>query len=82
MHELSIAYSLVEIADEAARKAGAASVRTVHLRLGAMAGVVEDALRFSFPIAAGDTLVAGAELAIEPVAVQVFCANNPRLLNA
>lgn len=73
MHELSIAYNLVEIADEAARNVGAAGVTAVHLRLGAMAGVVEDALRFSFPIAATGTLVEGAELVIEPVAVQVYC---------
>lgn len=73
MHELSIAYNLVEIADEAARNAGAVRVKAVHLRLGAMAGVVEDALRFGFPIAAAGTLVADAELVIEPVAVQVQC---------
>ena len=73
MHELSIAYNLVEIADEAARKAGAVRVKVVYLRLGALAGVVEDALRFGFPVAAVGTLVEGAELRIEPVAVQVQC---------
>lgn len=73
MHELSIAYNLVEIADEAARKAGAAAVTVVHLRLGAMAGVVEEAIRFSFPIAATGTLVEGATLVIEPAPVQVYC---------
>jgi hydrogenase nickel incorporation protein HypA/HybF len=35
--------------------------------------VVEDALRFGFPVVATGTLVAGAELRIEPVAVQVQC---------
>lgn len=73
MHELSIAYNLVEIADEAARTAGAVRVKAVHLRLGAMAGVVEDALRFGFPIAAAGTLIEGAELVIDPVPVQVMC---------
>lgn len=73
MHELSIAYNLVEIVEEAARNAGAAHVTVVHLRLGAMAGVVEDALLFSFPIAATGTLAEGAALVIEPVAVQVYC---------
>lgn len=84
MHELSIAYNLVEIADTAARNAGAVRVKAVHLRLGAMAGVVEDALRFGFPVAAAGTLVAGAELCIAPVAVQVFCAqcDAPRTLAA
>lgn len=73
MHELSIAYSLVEIADAAARNAGAARVKVVNLRLGALAGVVEDALHFGFPIAAAGTRVEGAVLAIEQVAVQVHC---------
>ncbi|HHY55448.1 MAG TPA: hydrogenase maturation nickel metallochaperone HypA [Chloroflexi bacterium] len=73
MHELSIAYNLVEIAHEAARSAGALRVNAVHLRLGALSGVVEDALRFSFPIAAVGTLVEGAALVIEPVAVQIYC---------
>lgn len=82
MHELSIAYNLVEIADEAARAAGAVRVKAVHLRLGAMAGVVEDALRFSFPIAATGTLIEGAELVIDPVPVQVMCEHcaQPRTL--
>ena len=73
MHELSIAYDLVELVDEAARSAGARKVTVVRLRLGAMAGVVEDALRFCFPMAAAGTLVDGADLLIEPVPVQVVC---------
>lgn len=73
MHELSIAHNLVELADEAARAAGAVRVTVVRLRLGAMAGVVEDALRFCFPVAASGTLVEGADLSIEHVPVQVFC---------
>ena len=74
MHELSIAYNLVELADTAARNAGAAKVIAVHLRLGAMAGVVEDALRFSFPLASAGTLVEGAGLVVESVPARIFCA--------
>ncbi len=73
MHELSIAHNLVELAEEAARSAGAVRVTVVCLRLGEMAGVVEDALRFCFPVAASGTLVEGAELHIEYAPVQVFC---------
>lgn len=84
MHELSIACDLVEIADHAARKAGARRVTIVRLRLGALAGVVEDALRFSFPVAATGTLVEGAVLAIEQTPVEVFCEQcaAPRRLTA
>jgi hydrogenase nickel incorporation protein HypA/HybF len=74
MHELSIAHNLVELADEAARAAGAVRVTVVRLRLGVMAGVVEDALRFCFPMAASGTLVEGADLQIEHAPAQVFCA--------
>lgn len=73
MHELSIAHSLVELVDDAARSAGAVRVTVVRLRLGDMAGVVEDALRFCFPVAASGTLVDGADLQIEHVPVQIFC---------
>jgi len=75
MHELSIAYHLVELADTAAHKAGATKVIAVHLRLGAMAGVVEDALRFSFPLAAAGTRVEGATLTVESVPVRIFCVS-------
>jgi hydrogenase nickel incorporation protein HypA/HybF len=74
MHELSIAYRLVETAEAAARKAGAAEVESVQLRLGALSGVVKDALLFSFPIAAEGTLLAGAQLVIDEVPVAIFCA--------
>ncbi|MBK8049218.1 MAG: hydrogenase maturation nickel metallochaperone HypA [Anaerolineales bacterium] len=73
MHELSIAQSLIEIAEETARNAGATEVLAVHLRLGALSGVVPDALQFSFPIAAEGTLVAGAQLIIEEVPAVVYC---------
>ena len=51
MHELSIAMSIVEMAEEEAEQRGA-QVNAVHLKLGALAGVVKGAL-FS-GIASGD----------------------------
>lgn len=74
MHELSIAISLVEIADAAARKAGGGRVVAAHLRLGALAGVVREALEFSFPLAAEGTLLEGARLEIEELPVLLACA--------
>jgi hydrogenase nickel incorporation protein HypA/HybF len=73
MHELSIAYSLVESAAEAARAAGASRVVRINLRLGALSGVVEDALRFGFEVATAGTLVEGATLAVEAVPAEVAC---------
>ncbi|MCB0197091.1 MAG: hydrogenase maturation nickel metallochaperone HypA [Anaerolineae bacterium] len=73
MHELSIAHSLVEIAGEAACQANAKQVEAVTLRLGALSGVVKDALLFSYDIAIENTLLAGSRLYIEELPVVVYC---------
>lgn len=73
MHELSIAMSLVEIASEEAAKLGAGRVLAVHVKIGALSGVVADALRFSWSLAAADTAIAGARLHIEHVPVTIYC---------
>lgn len=73
MHELSIAVSLVDAALERARDLPGERVRALHLRLGPLAGVVRDALLFSFEIAVADTALAGATLEIEDVPLVVHC---------
>ncbi len=75
MHELSIAHSLVEIAEEAAAKAGVTRVAVVHLRLGVLSGVVRDALLFGFDVATVGTRLEGARLEIEEVPLQAYCAD-------
>jgi hydrogenase nickel incorporation protein HypA/HybF len=73
MHELSIAYSLVEIADEEARKINA-KVEAVRLRLGVMSGVVKDALLFSYDIATEGTRLEHSKLLIEDVPLTIYCS--------
>jgi hydrogenase nickel incorporation protein HypA/HybF len=73
MHELSIAYNLVEIASESAKQAGAARVTAVHLRLGALAGVVRGALEFSYEIATADTMLDHSTLFVKELPVKVYC---------
>lgn len=72
MHELSIALSLIDMASEEAERLGV-RVEALHLRLGALSGVVREALLFSFDLAAEGTPIAGARLEIEDVPVVVFC---------
>ncbi len=74
MHELSIAIALVEAACEERERLGGVTVQALHLRLGALAGVVRDALHFSFDVAAAGTPIEGARLEIEDVPLVVFCA--------
>jgi hydrogenase nickel incorporation protein HypA/HybF len=73
MHELSIAVSLVEIAEEEAERLGV-RVSAVHFRLGALSGVVKEALLSSYEMASADTALEGSRLVIEEVPVMVYCA--------
>ncbi len=74
MHELSIAMSIVEFAEQEAERRGSARVTAVHLRLGAFSGVVKDALMSSFQMACADTRLAGSKLIVEEVALVVYCS--------
>ena len=65
MHELSIAVSIVEIAEEELARHGGERVRAIHLQVGALAGVAKEALDFSFHLACEGTPVEGSQLIIE-----------------
>jgi hydrogenase nickel incorporation protein HypA/HybF len=73
MHELSIAMGIVDAAMDEARQRGV-QFSAVHLRLGALSGVVKDALLFSYEVACQDTPLAGSRLIVEDIPVAVFCA--------
>ena len=72
MHELSIAMSIVELAQEEAERRGA-RVDAVHLKLGALSGVVKEALLSSYEMASEGTPLEGSRLVFEEVPVVVFC---------
>lgn len=65
--------NLLAIVDRAARDEGGGPVRVVHLRIGEMAGVSEDALRFAFDVMAKGTAAEGASLGVEKVPLQIRC---------
>lgn len=73
MHELSIAQNLIELAEDAARPAGATQITRVHVQIGRLAGVVKESLLFCFDVATEGTLLAGAELVVEELPVVVYC---------
>lgn len=81
MHELSIAMGIVDAALEEAQKRQV-RVSAVHLRLGALSGVVKDALLFSYEVVCQDTPLERSRLIIEDVPVVVFCpqCNEKRTL--
>jgi hydrogenase nickel incorporation protein HypA/HybF len=70
MHELSIASSIAAIAE---RHANGRRVARVELRVGHLRQVVPAALEFAFELVTKGTLLEGAELVLEEVAVTVRC---------
>jgi len=84
MHELSIAMSIVEIAQEEAKRRGQAHVLAVHLRLGLLSGVVKEALLGSYEMACAATPLEGSQLLVEEIPVEVFCpkCDAPRLVSS
>jgi hydrogenase nickel incorporation protein HypA/HybF len=73
MHEMSLALSLIELADGEAARYAPARITSLHVRIGALAAVVPDALRFSFGVASSGTPLEHAQLVIEEVAGIVAC---------
>ena len=73
MHELSIAMSIVEMAQGESDRRGGVPIRAVHLQMGLLSGVVKDALFASYEMACQHTALEGSRLIVEEVPVLVFC---------
>jgi hydrogenase nickel incorporation protein HypA/HybF len=78
VHELSIAYSIVSQATQAADRVGAGRVVGVRIAVGALSGVSGDALLFSYDVATEGTPLAGSRLEIRSVPVVIHCATCDR----
>jgi hydrogenase nickel incorporation protein HypA/HybF len=74
MHEISIAESILDIADQQARAQNARSIQIIKLRLGEFTTIVREALEFAFEIARQGTLAEHARLEIETVSIVLRCA--------
>jgi hydrogenase nickel incorporation protein HypA/HybF len=72
MHELSIAMSIVDLAEQEAEQRGV-SISAVHLKLGPLSGVVKKALLSAYEMACEQTSLEGSRLIIEEVPIMVHC---------
>jgi hydrogenase nickel incorporation protein HypA/HybF len=72
MHELSIAMSIVDMAQEEAERRDV-KIDAVHLELGLLSGVVAEALLFSYEMACSGTRLEGSQLVIKNVPIEVYC---------
>jgi hydrogenase nickel incorporation protein HypA/HybF len=73
MHELSIASSIVEAVTETAAAYPGARVKEVRLRVGALASIVEDSLKFCWELATDDSPLQGSALVVKILPVIVHC---------
>ena len=74
MHEMGIAMQIIEIASASIPTDGPdVRVERVNLKIGKLAAVVPESLRFCFEIASRDTPLAGAELHIDEIPVVARC---------
>lgn len=73
MHELSIAENLVEIIKEEAALHNARSVKKVTLRIGRLAGVVPEALRFAFEVCTKGTIAENTVLDVMEIPLTGLC---------
>ena len=74
MHEMGIALQIVEIATASIPPdAGPVKVEKINLKIGKLAAVVPESLRFCFEVAVKDSPLDGARLAIEELPVVARC---------
>jgi hydrogenase nickel incorporation protein HypA/HybF len=67
LHELSLTQNLIEIAEEHARREGATAITVVTLEIGALSGVIPEAMEFAFEACSKGTLADGATLEIRRI---------------
>ncbi len=73
MHEVSIMMQALALAEEHAKRSHATSIRRIGLRMGPLAGVAPDALRFAFASLRQGTMAADAELGISEAPATFVC---------
>jgi hydrogenase nickel incorporation protein HypA/HybF len=73
MHELSIAQSIIDIAENTARVENCGRIQAIKIRLGEFTTIVREALEFAFEIARIGTMAENARLEIESIPMKVEC---------
>jgi hydrogenase nickel incorporation protein HypA/HybF len=73
MHELSIAMSIVEIAEDNAKESKVNSISEIQLEIGELSGVVLEALEFAMEEAVKNTILKNAKRSITIIPGKVKC---------
>jgi hydrogenase nickel incorporation protein HypA/HybF len=64
LHELSLTQNLIDIAEEYAHREGASAIISITMKIGALSGVIPEAVEFAFDACSKGTLADGAKLEI------------------
>ena len=73
LHELSLTQNIVDLAIEHAAREEAKKILSITLEIGALSGVVAEAVEFAFDICSTDTLAEGADLKIRHITGKGRC---------
>jgi hydrogenase nickel incorporation protein HypA/HybF len=73
MHELSLMEEVRRLTLEELERQGGGRLRALTLRVGSLAGVEPEALRFAWEVVGDEAPTTGASLAMEMVAATAFC---------
>ncbi len=74
MHEMSIAINIIDIALKAAKQEEAQRINSIQVEIGALAGVIPEALTFCFSEAQKNTMAARAQIDFVLTPAKAFCA--------
>jgi hydrogenase nickel incorporation protein HypA/HybF len=74
MHEFSIAMSIIELAEEEARKAKASTVSELVLEIGTMAGIEFYALDTAIEAAVRGTMLEKASIIVDKIQASARCS--------
>ena len=75
MHELAIAQSIVASATQEVARRQVGRLKAIGLRVGALSGVLPDALDFSFEAITAETDLSGCSLAMEILPIIATCSD-------
>ncbi len=78
MHEVGIMQSTLDIAFEWTARQGADRIERLGMRVGALSGVVPDALQFAFEALKQGTPAETAELQVETIPTRLYCPTCKR----
>lgn len=82
MHEVGIIESALALVERHAAEHHARRIERIVLRVGLLAGVEIESLRFAFAAVAPQTIAAGAILEIEKVPAEIHCRDCGRDFSA